>query len=454
MESLFELDTTLKELYENSVGEKAEIYVGATLPTIKVQTTKGLPVSVKYAYQDGLWPTQRDLLARLLTQVMPQWLGMIAGKLHLVMFDLDESDSGGGSRQHRADTQQVLSQIAEHQRPTVMYVKQTSDIVLPPTGILAVASPMDCLEHLPAMVPFESHYRALSKRDLAFSTVSTPPSDVVETRLGPDQVQESKLRNAEVTRMLDAIRGRAVPFVAKLPQCRAGFGTFIVRNEQERDKTLAVLVIEVDLMLRQVNQSNEHLRPASLVIQEMIPGETTAISMFVNSDGTPVLTSVTHQLDNNGRWEGSHIDFSRQARLKLEFTPISRAIGDSMRELGYHGPLGADVMTDQNGNHLVVDINARLTSSHLLGLSEGFFSTKRGFHHAGILSPIVDVSLDEFKDMFSVELQEGRMVIAGWCHGEGKRTNVTGIMIAGEDGERLKSLETRVKALESHDCFD
>ncbi|KJZ68391.1 hypothetical protein HIM_12216 [Hirsutella minnesotensis 3608] len=87
MESLFELDTTLKELYENSIGDKAEIYVGATLPTIKVQTTKGLPVSVKYAYQDGLWPMQRDLLARLLTQVMPQWLGMIAGKLHLVMFD-------------------------------------------------------------------------------------------------------------------------------------------------------------------------------------------------------------------------------------------------------------------------------------------------------------------------------------------------------------------------------
>lgn len=446
-----ELDSTLKDFYELNSGGHEEIYLVYTIPTVQVQMTRGIPISSKYAYQDPLSYKDNGIQARIFAQVVPQLFSMIAGKMNLVMFDLDVPGSNDIDPQPRADTMEVLGQLIERQRPLVTYVRNASEVVLPPTAVLAMANPMDCLEHLPAVVPLETHYRALSKRELQLSELPTPPGVVINTQLNADQVQVPHLRAAEVMRMLNVIEQRPLPFVVKLPQALSGQGTFLVRSETDRSETLAVLRPEVDHMLRQLNHSNSHLHPTSLIVQEMLGGSAMAISLFLPSTGDPIMTSCCDQfIDIHGHWDGGHIDYSQQGRLKTEYMPIAKAIGTYMHQLGYHGPLGADIMTAPDGRHVVIDLNTRVTGSHPLGFMKGHLSVARGFNDAAIFFPLfLNASLAEFKSKFSQELDEGRIVIAGWCHESGGESSVTTIILAGENQERLEALAARITALKT-----
>ncbi|KAJ6436667.1 mitochondrial-processing peptidase subunit alpha protein [Purpureocillium lavendulum] len=146
------LDTTLKELYGLDAESHGEIYFIYQFPTSQTQLTKGIPISKKYAYQDCLGHDDIDIQARLFAQVIPQWFGMISGKMNLAMFELHASD-GSNNNHAQVDTAEVLAQISEDQRPMVTYVQNAHDVKLPPGAVLAVSIPMDCLEHLPAAVP-------------------------------------------------------------------------------------------------------------------------------------------------------------------------------------------------------------------------------------------------------------------------------------------------------------
>lgn len=450
MASTIELDCTLKQLYDLDSTNDGPIYLVYAIPTATVQMSRGIPISTKYAYQDPLAHKDTDIQARIFTQVVPQLFGMIAGKMNLIMFDLDASESSHNiDPQARIDTAEVMEQLAEHQRPMTMYVRNASDIVLPPTALLAVANPMDCLEHIPATVPAESHYRALSKRDLVLSGLLTPPSVIVDTILDADQVLDPSLRAAEVSRMLHTIEEKPPSYVVKLPQALSGQGTFLIRNKAERSEALAVLGPEVDRMLRQLNRANSHLHPASFILQEMVAGSAMAISLFVPKSGDPVMTSCCNQfIDASGHWDGGHISYSQQHHLRVEYMPVAKAIATYVQRLGYYGPLGADVMTGLDGEHLVIDLNTRVTGSHPLGFMKGYFSVTRGFNDAAVFFPLfLGVSLSEFKQRFAAELAQGRIVIAGWCHERGGKGSVSTIIIAGEDQARLGALAERVKEL-------
>ncbi|CEI63451.1 hypothetical protein FVEN_g31 [Fusarium venenatum] len=448
MSSIIEFDSTLKDLYALSPGDDAEIHLCHTIPTVQVQMTKKIPICKKYAYQDPLSHKDRGVQARIFSQVVPQLFGIIAGKMNLIMFDLDGQGRDDVDLKPRADTQKVMQQICEHQRPTVTYVRSPSDVVISEGAKLGLANPMDCLEHLPAAVPLEAHYRALSKRELVFSGLPTPPSMVIDTQLNPEQVLDSEIRAKEVTQMLSCIEEKSLPFVVKLPQALSGQGTFLIRNESDRSASLAVLRQEVDHMLVQLNDSNSHLHPTSIVVQEIVPGSALAISLFLPKNGEPILTSCCDQfVSEDGHWDGGHIDYSKQSHLKAEYLPIAKKIAAYMSRLGYYGPLGADIMTDVEGNHLVIDLNARVTGSHPLGFLKGFFSVTRGFNDAAVFFPLfINLSLDQFREIFSAELDEGRIVIAGWCHEQGLQSSVTTIIVAAEDQERLGALAQRIKA--------
>ncbi|EKJ70954.1 hypothetical protein FPSE_08868 [Fusarium pseudograminearum CS3096] len=448
MSSIIEFDSTLKDLYALSPGDDAKIHLCYTIPTVQVQMTNNIPICKKYAYQDPLSHKDRGVQARIFSQVVPQLFGMIAGKMNLIMFDLDGQSTGDVDLKPRTDTQKVMQQICEHQRPTVTYVHSPSDVKIPEGAKLGLANPMDCLEHLPAAVPFESHYRALSKRELVFSGLPTPPSMVIDTCLDPRQVLDSQIRAQEVTRMLSFVEEKNLPFVVKLPQALSGQGTFLVRSESDRSTSLGVLRQEVDRMLVQLNDSNSHLHPTSIVVQEIVPGSALAISLFVPKNGEPILTSCCDQfVSEDGHWDGGHIDYSQQSHLKAHYLPIAKKIAAYLNRLGYYGPVGADIMTDAQGNHLVIDLNTRVTGSHPLGFLKGFFSVTRGFNDAAVFFPLfINLSLDRFREIFNAELDEGRIVIAGWCHEEGLQSSVTTIIVAGEDQERLGGLAQRIKA--------
>ncbi|TGO63519.1 hypothetical protein BCON_0012g00080 [Botryotinia convoluta] len=262
------------------------------------------------------------------------------------MFDLNAPD-GGIDPQPRIDTQDVLSFIAESHRPIVTYVR--------------IANPMDCLEHFPSTVPFKNHYRALSKRDLVFSGLPTLESMVIETQLNPMQVRDAQTRVEEVNRMLEVIKYRSMPFVVKLPQACSGQGAF-----------------SWEMKRRELSLSNENLHPSSLILQEMVPGSAVAIALFLSRKGEVMITSVCDQfVDAQGNWGGSDIDYAGQERLIQEYRDIAKRIGDYMHTLAYYGPLGADIMVDAKGNHVVIDLNVRVTGSHALGFLKGYFSRER-----------------------------------------------------------------------------
>lgn len=282
------------------------------------------------------------------------------------------------------------------------------------------------------------------------SGLPIPKSIVIETRLNPMKVRDPQTRIEEVNRMLEVIKYRSTPFVVKLPQACSGQGVFLVRNEEERSSALSVLETGVDTMLQQLSPSNEHLHPSSLIVQEMLSGSAVAIALFLSREGEVYITSVCDQfVDAQGNWGGGHIDYAAQERLIEEYRAIAKKIGDYMHTLAYYGPLGADIMMDAKGNHVVIDLNARVTGSHALGFLKGHFDRERGFSDAAILFPLFfNIGLEGFRERFVGELAEGRMVVAGWCHGRGKVVNVATVILAGEDRDRLMDLVGRVKKLQ------
>lgn len=444
-----ELDTTLRDLYTQS-GDEGEITLVYCPPMSQVQLVQGMPLSSKYAYQDRLPAPAKGSTqaARVFTQVLPQSHAMIAGKMDLVMLDLDVPGNGPTGQQAPTDAAQVFGQITESQRPTVRFIKDIADLQIPAGAKIGVFRPADCLDHLDPVVPFAAHFKAHSKRELALSNVPTAPSVVVDASIQPDQAQDPALRASEVARMLALVGNKAIPFVVKLPQAHGGLGTFMVRSEEDRAETLTVLRGEVDMMLSMLQDANTHFHPASLVVQDMVPGFVMAVCMFVPKTGSPLITSVSdQQTDDGGHWTRTHIDYSQQARLHTEYRPIVDAIGAYMHQLGYHGPLGADIMTGLDGQHLVIDLNARVSGSHPLGFLKKHLNTSRGFNDAAVVGPMLSVTIDELKSRFSTELNEGRIVLLGWSNGKGGESSGAIMVVAGEDMEALRELERRVMAL-------
>ncbi|KAK5994125.1 hypothetical protein PT974_07565 [Cladobotryum mycophilum] len=449
MASRVEFDNTFKELYELGSNKKQEVYLSYAVPVGRRQVTRALPISSKYAYQDPLATDDAAFMARLSTHVAPQTFSNIAGAMNLIMYDLDGSEDDSWDPQPRLDTAEVMSQFVKHQRPKVTYMTSPSDIVLPPGAVLHVTNPMDCLEHLPATVNPESHYQALSKRELALSGLPTPKSFVIDTVLKPAEAQDPALRDAEVRRMLQFIEEWPLPFVIKLPQALGGEGVFLIRSEEARSKALDLLDGEVDLMMCRLSEENAHLRPVSLIVQEMLVGTGIDIAFFITRSGEPVLTSACDQFIEHGHWDGGHISYTDQPRMHKHYMPVVKAVAEYMHNLGYFGPMGIDVMDGHNGETLVIDLNTRVSGSHALGFLKNHFHIKRGFQDAAILFAIVlNVGLAQFKRKFRREFRQGRMIIAGWCHMKGNKSSLASVIIGGEDRVRLDKLCGRVRALE------
>ena len=114
--------------------------------------------------------------------------------------------------------------------------------------------------------------------------------------------------DAEVEKMLESVLERSLPFVIKLPLAVLGQGVFIVRAESDRQSAVKVLRSELRTMLQGLNDSNAHMRPSSLVIQEFIPGESVSTSLFITRTGRAIFTSCCKQItDSAGNWGGAFI---------------------------------------------------------------------------------------------------------------------------------------------------
>ncbi|MCJ1347281.1 hypothetical protein MMC31_005503 [Peltigera leucophlebia] len=448
------LDTTLRDLYTCEGGDE-DITLVFVIPAVEAQTSAGIPLSMKFTYQTPAYPTKNgDLLAREHLQLMPQAFAFMAGKMPLVMFDLNQDAkefrvlNSESRRPHQADAYDVFDQLTPLQRPELTFVEKPSDIKLGQDSRVAVISPMDCLLLLPHLVDPEVHYEALSKRGLALSGLPTPDSEIVDTVLGPAQIPDHELVDCEVQRMMSRIRSRQPPFVIKMPQSHAGQGTFIVRTEADRTDAIRTLEPETKRMLNQINSSNAHMSPCSLILQSLIPGEAIALSLFITKSGRPIFNACCSQLFNtDGSWGGNFCDYREEGTLRAQYADTAAKLGAHMYKMGYWGPMGADIMTDADGRQLVIDLNVRVTGSHSLGPLRGHFA-RLGLNVATTLSCLVlRLTREEFQEEFREELLHlGSIVVNAWIHTKDGKTGIARVTLAARDKKELDELVKRLKA--------
>lgn len=445
------LDTTLRDLY-TSEGGGEDIILAYAGPTAEVQMATGIPLSTKFTYQSPVCPTtDADTLARESLQMVPQLFGFVAGKMPVVMFDLDQEVedlrllNSESRRPHQADAYHVLDRLAPLQRPELTFVAKPSDIKFGQNSRLAIISPMDCLLPLPHLVDPEAHYEVLSKRGLALSGLPTPDTEIVDTVLGPAQISDHELVDFEVQRMISRIRARQPPFVIKMPQSLSGQGVFMVRTDTDCTNAIRILEPETKRMLLQINPQNAQMSPCSLILQKLTPGQAVALSLFITKSGRVIFNACCSQLfDAEGHWGGGFCDYRNQDALQAHYADIANKLGAYLHKMSYWGPMGADIMTDADGRQMAIDMNVRVSGSHPLGALRGHFR-RIGMNVATLLFRLMlKLTRGEFEEQFKEELHFGSMVVNAWVHLRDGKTSMTTVTLAAEDQEKLNDLVQRV----------
>ncbi|KAJ5102453.1 hypothetical protein N7532_002982 [Penicillium argentinense] len=433
------LDYTLHDLY----AADSEDGLNGVLVYYSIQLQHNNEgTSTKFAYVYKVEEQGEDATSSLTmaANLVPQRYAFSAGRMPLVILDVIaqrklNSASQGDPRAadsvlaHRLNIYQTFSQLQPDQRP-----------------MIAVPRPTDCLSHLPHLTCPETHYEILSKRGLAVSGLPTPPSRVMDTILV--DYEDYSLLAIESARMTRLIEEHQVPFMVKLPQSISGMGTFAVTSETNRTRIKAMLTTQLVFMLRQLNQTNRHLHPCSIVLQDFVDGPVVALSLFVTKTVQPIYIACCEQLfDNHSHWIGGSISYRQQAGFRKTFSALMGKVAAFLHHKGYHGPAGVDIVTDQHsGEQLAIDLNVRVTGAFHLGPLMGHF-TRRGLLEAAMTSGELLCTRDVFEEIFSEEIRQGSLIISGWVHNESQSKSHAAITVGARDYDSLQEYLQRVRTV-------
>lgn len=458
---LIELDTTLFDLYSIDGGNPDEVaHVIALAPPFG-SVSSSLPENLKYTYQSPTAPKLADgVYARICLGNGSQNHGIMSGRMELYLFDIDpsEHDVINGLTEtpaaHQTDAQRVYDCLIPSQRPKLEFISDPSNFKPNPGVRISPYPPLDFLDNHPCIIPQEVHYQLLSKRDLALSNLPTPQTDIIDGSLLPHDVENDQTVERESKRIIDAVRAKAPPFVIKFPQSLSGQGVFVVRDEIVKAKRIRILEEEVPRMIRSLNRENASMKPVSLLLQQLIDGDTNNLSLFITKNGRPICLSCAEQyLDEDGLYRGSIIDYQRQSELESRFKATIDKIAAHVHKRGFYGPMGGDIMTDSEGNQYVVDLNVRITGDYMMGALKGHFFERRGLAYSYVITPLVLLTCrDEFEENFRQEFQEGRLIIIGWVRGKGGNSgaheySVCSVAVGGEDKASMMALVDEINGL-------
>ncbi|GIK05399.1 hypothetical protein Aspvir_009508 [Aspergillus viridinutans] len=438
---LIHLDYTLYELY----AVDNEDWPNITLVYSFMEDS-----AVKFTYQYELQGTQKTAEPSVIldTKLKPQRHGFIAGKMPLAVLYADsQCDDQALDTLHadHADIFRNFAQLSFDQQPIVSFPTSSESISVEPGAHIAVIFPSDSVLHLPHLVDPEIHYEILSKPGLATSGLPTPPSKVIDTVLTPHDVHDQDLLRGEISRITQLLDNHELPFVLKLPQSASGLGVFKVCTDAQRADVKATLAAQLGRMLQQINESNHHMHPCSLVIQRFIHGTTMGLSLFVTKKGRPIfIACCDQQLDEDDHWIGCSISYKRQPELKETYRDISEKVAAFLHRKGYYGPVGLDIITDAWGNQYIVDLNARVTGSYHLGPLAGHF-LQRGLLEVTFLQAYFLHSRAAFEAAFSDEIQKGSLVISGWAHAESTPLSQAAINIGGRDSSEVEETIKKIR---------
>lgn len=498
------LDMTLAELYRTGSSRTANKRIGQILGGINSTTDIGLdvPRNAKYLYQDKAFNTtlddspatpgteavvRRELSMKYLS-LIPQRDAFISGDTPVIFFRTGAGDKRLGH--DREEIESTLSVLDAAQRPRIVICSSPDDIPVEAEGIdmLAYKLMLDGLEKYNLVVDADIHWFLNSKAALAESGLPTPRSDVVDLtgfcidalaccetcdRAGAASdkgyVIPTSCEGARGTwlaeqeaRIYELLRARPLPFVLKNQQTFGGAGTFMVRTEAERE---AVVADFRDGVLRRllscVTKTNSHLRPGALVFSDMVadPVGDYGVTFFVRDDGDPVFLAASEQMMADGgdgtAWIGSSIDYTRQDELRRKFDKLVRRTGAWLREKGYVGPAGADVLEtaipvenggddDELRRYHIVDLNVRTSGSLCLPLLRSHF-TSRGLRCASSFSISVQKSRGAFMRDFRDAFESGRMCILSWYQDPESHLAMADVAVGAEDATGLEAAMKKVR---------
>lgn len=268
-----------------------------------------------------------------------------------------------------------------------------------------------------------------------------------------------------ITYTLARVSAQPLPFVLKNQQTFGGGGTFVVSSPEDLSELKTTLSRQIlPKLLPQVNSSNAHLKPATLILSEMItdPIGDWGLTFFVTKTGECIFLAATQQIvDSTKAWIGSKISYLAQDRLRQKFTPIMVDIGAWLHGFGYSGPCGADILeksTSADGEQMsttlnIVDLNVRTSGSLVLGILEGHFSTHRTLHEASSFSVTVKMTRDSFIDTFANEYEDGKLLIVSWFEDSEFGISYGNVVVGAPDQEALEKEVAKIKNLASEIHF-
>lgn len=130
----------------------------------------------------------------------------------------------------------------------------------------------------------------------------------------------AKRLESHIGRLLSQISEQRLPFVLKNQQTFGGGGTFVVSSLEDLSELKHTLATQtLPKLLSQVTSSNAHLKPATLILSEMItdPVGDWGLTFFVARAHKCIFLTVTQQVvDSTKAWIGLAVSYTAQDSLK------------------------------------------------------------------------------------------------------------------------------------------
>ncbi|AEO64907.1 uncharacterized protein THITE_2047631 [Thermothielavioides terrestris NRRL 8126] len=488
-----------------------------------IDLTAGFPRNTKFVYQDQAFvkaagPELNNgnaglqwSLAQKYLSLIPQRDAFVSGSTPVIFFNLDRTPE---QLEHdRREAEATISVLEPSQRPELIFCPGPAEIPVKEHRIdkLEYKVIADALERYPLTHDLEAHWFLNSKAALARSGLPTPRADIIETEGCPPAADAccgvcaaaakdtSRLPtippgctgprgawlSAQAERILAAVRRRPVPFVFKTQQAFGGAGTWLQEEEEQKQQVHRPPGNNADGLLRRLlsllTPHNAALRPTTVLLTELVrhepPGGTDfGLTFVVTAAGEAVFLAAAEQMlattttnattttavttTAGAAWVGSTINYARQGALRRRFAGLIAQIAAWVRERGYVGPVGADVLTtgtlaeaesgagqdsEDGGGCFVVDLNVRTCGSLALPLLRGHFLERRGMACAGSLSVAYRGGRGEFMERWRAPLEKGRMVILSWYEDPRGGGSIGDVVVGGEDEGRLKELMQAVR---------
>jgi hypothetical protein len=512
------LDGTLADLYKRA-GPKYKdkrIAQAVCVASSAIHLSEDIPRNVKYLYQDGAFNEcsdedgsfclgaawEREWSIKM--NALAQRDAFLSGNTPVVMFHIGGSDA---QRAHdKSEVERTMSALSPTQRPEIRFCLGPGDMPVKEKDIDLISFRLvfDGLEGHKVIMPLETAWYINTKEALARSDLPTPRCEIVRVEGHGNVACCETCRNhdsfiipagctgargawfsEQSAKIYQAISSHPLPFVFKNQQAYGGAGTHLVRNEGEREKLIQYLRNgALRRLLSFVNESNQHLGPAMILLTEFVADEigNYGISFFATEDpDAPVFLAVTEQILLEGKhYIGSTIRYDRQDALKKKFDRLVKDMARWYRGYGYVGPVGVDVLetagpskdgqqqqvgsrmqnrkrerdigNDEHSVFHVLDLNARPSGQLCLPLLRSHF-TSRGLQCAASFFIRILKRRDNFISLFEKEFEEGRVCILSWYDDLESDVSFGNVVVGAEDPNGLVEDMQRIRDISEEVMF-